>query len=122
MIGNTYKFENKKVLIYDVRIKGNIASLVTDHDVIEVPIDGLEDYLPDFKFIKSNQLVRRPEIAEMVISSGSLYQKLQSTLMDTLEKVQKDKDYIPQAQAINDTIKQFVELEKVKVSTIQLLK
>ena len=122
MIGNTYDYEGRRILIYDVRIKGNSVSLVTDTEVIELPLDGLDDYLPEFHFVKSNQLIKTPEILEMVTGGASVYNQLQNTLLETIKKVQEDAGYISQAQAINDTIKQVIDLEKVKIQTIQLLK
>lgn len=122
MIGNTYEFEGKKFLVSDVKIKGNIASLITDKDIVELPMDGLDDYLPEFKLIRTNQLVRNPEIVEIVMGSGNMYSQIQQTLLDSIQKVKSDKEYIPQAMAINDTIKQVIDLEKVKIQTLQLLK
>lgn len=122
MIGNTYEYEGRKHLIYEIRTKGNIASLVTDKDVIELPLDGLDDYLDDFVFIKSNQLIKSPEILEMVTSTGSVYGQLQTTLLDSIEKIKSDKNYVEQAQAINETVKQIIDMEKVKIQTLQLLK
>lgn len=122
MIGNTYEFEGETILITDVRIKGNIASLITDKEVVELPMDGLDDYLPEFKLKKTNHLVKNPEVVEMVMGSGNMYSQIQQTLLDSIQKIQADKEYIPQAIAINDTIKQVIDLEKVKIQTLQLLK
>lgn len=122
MIGNTYEYEGRKMLIYDVKISGNKARLITDKDEVELPLDGLDDYLSDFHFVKSNQLIKSPEIVDMVMSGTNVYSQLQSTLLETIKKVQDDAGYIGQAQAINDTIKQVIDLEKVKIQTIQLLK
>ena len=122
MIGNTYVFEGKKILVYDVRVKGNIATIVTDKEAIELPLDGLGDYLPEFEYVKSNQLVKNPEILDMVTSSGSVYSQLQQTLMESISKIKDDKGFIEQAEAINNTIKQVIDLEKIKIQAIGLLK
>ena len=34
----------------------------------------------------------------------------------------RDKEYIPRAEAINNTLKSIIDLEKVRVSTFALLK
>ncbi len=122
MIGSTYRFEGRKVLIHDVKINGNKARLITDKDEIELPIDGLDDYLPDFHLVESNALVKNPEVVEAIIGGTGVYTKLQDTLMNTIERIQGDPGYIGQASAINDTIKQIIDLEKVKIQTLQLLK
>lgn len=50
------------------------------------------------------------------------FEQLQNTLLDTIKRVQENKEYIPQASAINETMKSIIDLEKVKVQTLQLLK
>ncbi len=58
----------------------------------------------------------------MVVQSNSMYATLQNTLLDTIQKIEKDDKYIPKAEAINETVKSIIDLEKVKVQTLQLLK
>lgn len=122
MIGNTYRYEGQKILVSDVRIKGNKASVITDKNVIELLIDDLENELQKFDYVGTNQLIRNPQIVDMVFEGASVYQQLQSTLIESIQKVKEDKGYIEQAQTINETIKQVIDLEKVKLQAIQLLK
>ncbi len=122
MIGNTYLFEGRRMLIQDVKINGNKARLITDKDEIELPLDALEDYLPDFHLKESNALARNPEVVEVILGGTTMYTKLQDTLLDTLQRIQADPGYIGQASAINDTIKSMIDLEKVKIQTLSLLK
>ncbi len=122
MIGNTYRFEGRKILINDVRISGNKVRLITDHDELELPLDGLDDYLPDFRLVESNALVKNPEVVDVILGGTSMYTKLQDTLLDTIQRIQSDPGYVGQASAINDTIKSMIDLEKVKIQTLSLLK
>lgn len=124
MIGNTYRYEGRRVTIEDVKIKGNIATLVVvDGENIQVSLDDLLDEdLREFKLIKENGLMKNPSLVDAVLQNVSMYDKLQLTLFDTIEKIQKDRDYIPQAEAINNTLGKMIDLEKVRVTTLALLK
>ncbi len=122
MIGNTYRFEGRKMLIHDVKINGNKARLITDKDEVELPLDALDDYLPDFHLVESNALVKNQDVVDVIIGGTSVYTRLQDTLLDSIQRIQSDPGYIGQASAINDTIKQMIDLEKVKIQTLQLLK
>lgn len=124
MIGNTYRYEGRRVTIEDVKIKGNIATLVVvDGENIQLSLDELlEEDLSEFKLIKENGLMKNPHLVDAVLQNASMYDKLQSTLLDTIEKIQKDKEYIPQAEAINNTLGKMIDLEKVRVTTLALLK
>ncbi len=122
MIGNTYRFEGRRMMIHDVKVSGNKVRLITDTGEVELPLDGLDDYLPEFRLVDSNALVKHPEVMEVVIGGTTMYTKLQDTLLDTIQRIQSDPGYIGQASAINDTIKQMIDLEKVKIQTLQLLK
>jgi hypothetical protein len=51
-----------------------------------------------------------------------MYTQLQETLVGTIEKLQADKEFVTQAEAINNTVKSVIDLEKVRIQTFQLLK
>lgn len=123
MIGNTYKYEGRKVTVNDVKINGSIATLKTNGEDIQITIDDFFDNdLEEFHLIKENGLMKHPTIVDAVLQNGTMYEKLQSTLLETIDKLQTDKEYIPQAEAINNTLKSIIDLEKVRVSTFALLK
>ena len=123
MIGCTYKYEGRKIRIDDVTVSGNIATLKTDSEDIQITLDEFFDEdLADFQLIKENGIMRYPQLIDVVLQNGTTYDKLQEVLLNTIEKLQTDKDYIPQAEAINNTLKSIINLEKVRVSTFALLK
>ena len=123
MIGNTYKYEGRKVTVNDVTIKSNVATLKTNGEDIQVTIDDFfENDLAEFQLIKENGIMKHPVLVDAVLQNGNMYDQLQSTLLKTIEKIQEDKEYIPQAEAINNTLKPIIDLEKVRISTFALLK
>lgn len=122
MIGNVYRYEGGIVTVHDVEIAEPFGILKTDNGDIKISLDDIDGELSFFSLKKDNEMVRNPTVMQMVSQSGAMYAQLQDTLLDTIKKVQENKEYIPQASAINETMKSIIDLEKVKVQTLQLLK
>ncbi len=123
MIGGTFKYEGQKITVSDVKIKGDKARIITDRNEIEVTLDDmLEEDLSAFILVKENGIMKNQSLVEAVLQNGTMYTQLQETLLGTIEKLQADKDFVAQAEAINNTVKSVIDLEKVRIQTFQLLK
>lgn len=122
MTGNVYRYEGGIVTVHDVEIAEPFGILKTDTGDIKISLDDIDGELSFFSLKKDNEMVRNPTVMQMVSQSGAMYEQLQNTLLDTIKKLQENKEYIPQASAINETMKSIIDLEKVKVQTLQLLK
>lgn len=122
MIGNVYKYEGGITTIHDVIESEPFGILKTDCGDIKISLADIDAELSFFTLKNDNMMVRNPTVMQMVSQSGAMYEQLQNTLLDTIKKVQESKDYIQQAQSINETMKSIIDLEKVKVQTLQLLK
>lgn len=122
MIGKAYEYEGVKVHINDVLLKGSTATLITDSSTIQIRADELDEELIHFKLVSDNALKRNGQVLDMIMNSNSTYDQIQKTLLDSIEKIQQDPAYIPQASAVNATIKNVIDLEKVRISTLSLLK
>ncbi len=122
MIGNVYRYEGGKATVHDVIEDGRFGILKTDTGDIRVSLDDIDEELSYFTLVNSNGLVKNPTLMDMVAQSNSMYTSLQNTLLDSIQKIEKDPGYIPKAGAINETVKSIIELEKVKIQTLNLLK
>ena len=123
MIGNVYRYEGVgKMTVHDVVESEKFGILKTDSGDIRVSLEDIDEELGFFTLLNSNGLVKNPTLLDMVVQSNSMYTTLQTTLLDTIQKIENDKEYIPKAEAINETVKSIIDLEKVKVQTLQLLK
>lgn len=122
MIGNTYRYENEHRRIESVEFTGGWAVLHTEQGDIKISLSDIDEDLKYFKLVEENGLMRNPKVVDMVVGTATVYDKLVKTAMDSIEKLQKDPGYIPQAEAINGTIKSIVDLEKTKIAALSLLK
>lgn len=122
MIGNVYRYEGGIVTIHDVEESSPFGILKTDNGDVKISLNDIDAELSFFTLKRDNEMVHNSTVMQMVSQSGAMYEKLHNTLLDTIQKVQENKEYIPQAAAINETMKSIIDLEKVKVQTLQLLK
>lgn len=123
MIGGTFKYEGRKITVNDVKVSGNKARIINDWQDIEVTLDEMFDEdLTAFTLVKENGIMKNQILIEAVLQNGTMYTQLQETLLGTIEKLQTNKDFVSQAEAINNTVKSVIDLEKVRIQTFQLLK
>ena len=121
MIGNTYRYNGAKITVTDVRVRGTRATIMHADGEIDVDMNHLEDELTEFYFKKENKLMKYVQVEDSVMTSVTTYDKMASVLMDTVDKLQADAEYIEQAKAINSTIGTLIDLETVKIKTLMML-
>ena len=122
MIGNTYYYDGKKLTVQDATVKGNIGTLKTTAGEVQLNISEINEELREFKLIKENALMKNSQVIDVMFDENSSYNRASKILLDTIEKVQASSDYIPQAQAINETMKNVIELEKARTGFLSLFK
>lgn len=121
MIGKTYLYMGKEVLIKDIKPIGNdLLQVVTPERAINVTIGELRrEFLPIDREVEKKDgfmLYRGVQLESKEMSS------LADVLMGTIKKVQEDKTYIDQAQTINDTAKTLIDLKRAQIELIRLMK
>lgn len=79
-----------------------------------------EDVADSLERIHTNELAASPEVTQtsLIQRTGS---KLETILMDNIDRVQRDKDYIPQAREVNANIKSIIDLAKTEVEYMKTL-
>lgn len=121
MIGNTYRYNDRNITVTDVRVSGTRAKIEHADGEIDLDMNHLEDELTEFYFKKENKLMKHVQVEDSVMTSVTTYDKMASVLMDTVDKLQADAEYIEQAKAINSTIGTLIDLETVKIKTLMML-
>lgn len=61
-------------------------------------------------------------ITEYIEQNKASNKELREILMDNIRKVQADKEFIPQAAAINEQLKSIIDMRKTEVDVLKLLK
>lgn len=114
MIGNSYMYKTKLYFFEDVKEYGaGQVVLHTDRSKFEFNDEGevvkfLQEALP----VDNKPAKQRPSIQPAM--SNDVANQLQQVLMDNIERIQNDKDYIPQAMAISKQVNTLISLTNLE--------
>ena len=67
------------------------------------------------------QVIQQPEDFQMLKTPG-LALEVKDILMDNIRKVQTDRNYIPQAEAIRENVDTLIELAKTEIAYVAVMK
>jgi len=125
MVGKHWKDKNTddvfKLLSY--KQDGDQIMIATDKEWINVTVFELniffQNHLP-VQISKTNEvtIIQQPatmKTVEISTMPNTTMKKLADTLLDNIEKVKVDKEYIPQAKMISDTVNSLIGLAKVEI-------
>ncbi len=113
-----YKQTNIRIRDYYPVPEEKVMKIITDGSTITIPETGVKSFCEDLLLVDSPQA--------MVLSSGvtkevnSMMATLQQTLLDNIEMVKKDKNYIPQAASINKSVNSLLGITKVQLEVAKM--
>lgn len=115
MIGRKWKYKGMVfVMVKATYQNGNVeitTDLAGDKDRFTVSANNVGE----FQEVQDNAVVLYTVPDKMTL------EKLRTTVLASIETLKTNKEYIPQAQAINDTIKTLVELGKLELQALEML-
>lgn len=129
MIGRHYLIAGKAERITGYKFQGSAVNLITDKRTRTFDEHQLET------FLRKECMEMEEEYSEIAIStqsrevtnssasqqvyipsfSNSHFAELRQILMGNIEKVQKDKEYLPQAVAVRDNVQSVIDLTKNEI-------
>ncbi len=122
MVGKLYMYEKENHRVLGWNFVGETVTITTDIGSISFLFPDADQKLSEFLKVEdslapiSNNFEQyRPAVL------GSVASELKDVLVDNIRKVQADKDFIPQAQAINDQAKSIIDLAKLEVEFIKAI-
>lgn len=104
MVGENYKYYTKYYLIDKYEVTENFVKVyANDSEQLVFPYNSALQTLND-KFIlaESDAEIREGETAIVVQNMSQSTNDIQSILLDSIKRIQADKEYIPQAKAITN--------------------
>jgi|SRR5690606_5653693 len=120
MVGGTYLYKRESITI-----KGVIASdadqlirIKTDKQDITISQLHLSDFLSALLPVEADH--EEATTALQVQQSGEIT-NMQNILMDSIKKIQQDKEYVGQAKAINNHINTMLNMVKLQMQ-MQIMK
>lgn len=128
LIGNTYIYKNKTITIKSYKdINGTIA-ILTDKQTITKYNTEIKKFVSELKYIKSNVLekptshlpVKKQNISvSYSFQKSEIHTKLENAISDMIDKVQGNKEAIPQAKALCDLANATVNIEKQQLNFLK---
>lgn len=133
MKGKTYLYrtENHHILRYSV---DKVVKITTDKKDITILLEDFKDVVKSFLEVSEEPEITSTSNANIPATAttnlpiqqtsviGSSGQELKDILMDNIRKLQSDKDYVAQAQAVNETVKTIIDIARVEVDMFRVMK
>ena len=127
LIGRKFSYKDKEILIKNIKKVSGVYVVLTDQKTYnffesEVPFFLKEIVeVPRVKLKPEAIEKRKMELAnkESEISNAKVYVNnfdINSVLIETIEKVRKDKTYVQQANTICNVVTQMINIQKLELS------
>ena len=129
MRGKTFQYANNIHYIIDVQIDEEKEKCVikTNLSSFDRPFEAMEEFLKYWQPVNNITNLHPAtdqdnQLAIFIQQEDTLSNKLIDILNDNIVKVQCSKDYIPQAQAINNNINSIVNIAKMRLDFMKQFK
>lgn len=128
MEGKTFQYASQIHYVQKVMIDEttNKFQIKTNINTYERPIENLETFLKYWKQTDGSLVVleqsnEKQSLAVFFEQENNQCTSIVNNLNEMTEKVKTNKDYIPQAKAVNDIAKTWIALAKTKMELIKTL-
>lgn len=121
MKGKLYLFNKEseeRVIRSAFNEESGMITIETDVEIHRVSLTDSHQYLSLFEPLEGVARVMKKELTTVSKTNVTL---LKDTLFDSINKIKENKDYIPQAQAINDQVKSLIDLAKAEIEAVKVL-
>ncbi len=126
MTGKKYLYMNEEHLVKEVKIVDKTMLIITDQKQIVVPISEKAEFFENFIDMSDSSTAvvnHEEEGTEKILKTyKSTTFGIKSVLLDALDKLAEDPNYIKQAQAINQTTKVLLDVFKTELQIAKSIK
>lgn len=128
MKGKTFQYANQNhyIINYILDEEQEKCTIKTNLSTFDRRFENMETFLQYWKPVdKDLTIYREPElwqkVSNFIEQENDRSKRLINTLEDSITKVQENKDYIPQAEAINKTVNTIIGIEKVRFGMLKMM-
>jgi len=129
MVNKTFMYANNIHCVQNYKIDETKKRyfIKTNLDVFDRSLDSMEEFLKYWKPVSNISTLQTEEnqndqISIFIEQENSFSNKLIDICNDNIEKVQKDKAYIPQAQAVNNNVNSILHIAKLRLDVMKHFK
>ncbi len=127
MIGKKYNYGNSEHTIKSYRMLEDKERVyvMTDKKQFDRPYDSAMEFLNQLEFVAGRVIV--PSNQEKEHSTffperqinASVVKELKDMLLDNIRKIQENKEYIPQAEAVKSNVDCLIDLAKTEIGYME---
>jgi len=118
MVGKSFTYKTKIVKILAVQQTETEIILATDGDWVTL---SLKDAVQELQKFAPVEIAEVQTTQVSVIARNDTLENIKATVLDTMTRLKTDPNYIPQAEALNNSIRTFIDLGKLELQAAQLL-
>lgn len=129
MRGKTFQYANNIHYIVDYKIdeENQKCTIKTNLSSFERSFESMDEFLKYWQPVSNitafqSQPDQDLQLSTFIHEEDNLSARLIEILNDNITKVQNNKDYIPQAQAINNNINTIVNIAKMRIDFMKYFK
>jgi len=120
MTGGLYLYKGRQVRIKSVNQIGDQLRIVTGGMPVVINLDKVEQALEDFLPVEDEPSAGQKAKAVQVFQNDSnQIENLEKMVMDNIEKVKDDPDYLPQAKAVTNNVNTMIKMTKLKIEMLK---
>jgi hypothetical protein len=121
LIDKEFEYKGKNITIIKVKYVGTSFVVFTNRQTMNFFENEVEPFINELQEVKIKtpkiytpmEITPKEEVKGIAVTSN-----IKQTLLDTLEKVKTDKDYIPQSNAICNVVSQMINVMKVELQIL----
>lgn len=120
MVGKTYMFNTNCFKVQNYQFIEGKLLIGTDKKIFPIEIENVHRVLDMFLETDQEETPTGHQVKfEMKSLSGAA--EIKDILMANIKSVQENKDYIPQAVAVNDTVKTLLDFAKTEIQMYDIM-
>lgn len=122
MLGNEYLYMGIQYTFINYADRGDKIEISTNKGWITKKNDELMDFLLECTQVNGKEVMPVQSMPILEAASTDTIAFLKNTLIDNINKVKEDKNYIGQATQINKDVHTIIELAKTEIEMVKLVK
>jgi hypothetical protein len=124
LIGKTFLYgaKNHTLESYLINEQEEKVKIQTDIRFYERGFDSIESFIDQLEPVKEISVIKADKHKEVFLPAmqvnSDVIRQLKDVLLDNIEKVKNDKEYIPQASAVKENVDGIIDLAKIELGYI----
>lgn len=129
LIGITFEYKGKNIVISKVKYVGTSFVVFTNRQTMNFFENEVEPFISELKPFQEKLKIASIQLKKHELNPSKMEENkqnivsiqennLSAILLETIEKVQKDKTYINQANAICNIVSQMINIKKLELQIL----